>query len=298
MTRAEKKCLAFSVGLHSLLAVILIGSAAFETMPHQDNMTVLNMIPARLLDSAGSGGGNPNAAPPPPQMQPVNPQPQPTPAQPVAQPKPAPPEPVKRVEQRQERTEAKPVERELPDMKAELPSPKPPHKEHEVKVDYTPYEARKMERSKPKTDDSNSAAAAASAATARRDRAIRQALQSLQSGLEVKASQRTIVDVKGEGGEAFANYGDAVRSIYDSKWIAPDNVANKLAEAKVKIVVQSDGTILSAEIVDASGESAVDKSVERALRAVTSLPKFPEGTHDQQRTFLIRFNLEAKEGSG
>jgi TonB family protein len=298
MTRAEKKCLAFSVGLHSLLAVILIGSAAFETMPHQDNMTVLNMIPARLLDSAGSGGGNPNAAPPPPQMQPARPQP--TPAQPVTQPKAAPPEPVKHVEQRQERAEAKPVERALPDTKAELPSPKPPRKEHEVKVDYTPYNAKKLERSKPKVDENSdsAAAAAASAAAARRDRAIRQALQLLQSGLEVKASQRTIVDVKGEGGEAFANYGDAVRSIYDSKWIAPDNVANKLAEAKVKIVVQSDGTILSAEIVDASGESAVDKSVERALRAVTSLPKFPEGTHDQQRTFLIRFNLEAKEGSG
>jgi protein TonB len=299
MTRAEKKCLAFSVGMHSLLLVILVGSAAFESMPKQDNMVVLNMIPSRLLDSEGSGGGNPNAATPP--AQPVAQPPPPTPVpqaqqqqqqQPVqTQPKPPAPQPVRRVE-------PQPVERPIPDTRAELPSPKPEKKAHEIKVDYTPYTASsKPSRSKPKVDTSESDNAAAAAA-ARRDRTLRQALQSLESGLEVKESQHTLVDVKGEGGEAFANYGDAVRSIYDHKWLAPDNVANKLAEAKVKIVVQRDGTILSAEIISSSGEDAVDKSVDRALRAVSSLPHFPEGANDQQRTFIIRFNLEAKEASG
>jgi protein TonB len=194
------------------------------------------------------------------------------------------------VEPKPERTEPKSVERELP--RAELPSPKPPRKAHEVQVDYTPYKASSKERAKPKTDD------AALAAAARRERAIKQALQSLQSGLEVKASQRTIVDTKGEGGEAFADYNTAIGSIYYHAWTTPDNVANKLAEAKVKLVVARDGSIISAEIVNSSGESAVDKSVERTLRAVTRLPEFPSQSHDQQRTLFILFNLEAKAESG
>jgi len=34
------------------------------------------------------------------------------------------------------------------------------------------------------------------------------------------------------------------------------------------------------------------------LRAVDHLIPFPAGTQDEERTFLIRFNLEAKEASG
>jgi protein TonB len=305
MTRSEKKCLAFSLGMHSLLALILIGSAAFESMPQQSNLPILNMIPARILDNAGVGGGSPTAEPPPPQPQPIAPaqaqsQPQP---QPVAPPKPAPPELVKRVEPKPERVEAKPVERELPapTPRAELPSPKPIRKAHEIQVDYTPNTAESSQRAKPKTDEAENASASAAAtarAEARRDRAIQQALQSLESGLEVKASQRTVVDTKGDGGESFADYNTVVRSIYFKAWTTPDNVANKLAEAKVKLVVARDGTILSAEIVDPSGEAGVDKSVERVLRAVTRLPEFPAQSHDQQRTFIILFNVEAKEASG
>ena len=306
MTRSEKKCLAFSVGMHSLLALIFIGSAAFESMPRQDNMPILNMIPARILDNSGVGGGSPTAQPPPPQpITPaqVQPQPQPVAPQPVAQPKTAPPEPVKRAEPKPERIEPKPVERELPapTPRAELPSPKPPRKTHEIQVDYTPYNAESSKRAKPKTDEAANASASAAAkarADARRDRAIKQALQSLESGLEVKASQRTVVDTKGDGGESFADYNTVVRSIYFRAWTTPDNVANKLAEAKVKLVVARDGSIISAEIVDHSGEAGVDKSVERVLRAVSRLPAFPAESHDQQRTFFILFNVEAKEASG
>jgi len=257
------------------------------------------------LDNVENSGGNPNAATPPqmvaPQPQPPAPQPpqqQPAPQQAVVQPKAAPPEPVKRTEPKRE--EPRPVERTEP-ARAELPSPKPVKKEHEIKVDYTPVNA-KASREKPKKQDDSKAQeqaanAAAAAAAARRERAIRQALQSLQTGLEVKASQRTIVDVKGPGGEAFADYGSVVRAIYDSKFVPPED-ANKLDEAKVRIVVQRDGSILSAEIVSPSGESSWDKAVDRALRAVSSLPKFPEGTTDQTRTFLIRFDVKASEGSG
>jgi TonB family protein len=306
--------MAFSVGAHTLLLVVLIGGAAFESRPKTDNMQILSMIPAKIFDEQGVGGGNPMAPenpPPQPMMQqtpqPVTapPQPQPTPVQqvqqvqpqqPVAQQKP-PPEPQRRVE-------PKPVEREVPDTKADLPSPTPP-KKHEIKVDYTPYNASSAKKTKmrPKTDDSqaqaSAAAAQAAAADAKRRRAIQQALNNLQTGLEVKTSQqRSVVDTKGDGGEAYADYNSVIQSIYFHAWTTPDNVANKLAQAKVKLVLSRDGSILSADIIDSSGESAVDKSVERALRSVTHVPSFPSTSHDQQRTFYILFNLEAKEGSG
>jgi len=58
--------------------------------------------------------------------------------------------------------------------------------------------------------------------------------------------------------------------------------------------VARDGSILSAEIVSRSGHREMDRSVDQALRLVSKLPPFPESARDSERTFLIRFNLEAK----
>ncbi|HWD20111.1 MAG TPA: energy transducer TonB [Verrucomicrobiae bacterium] len=299
--------MAFSLGMHSLLAIILIGGAAFESTPRTVNVATLTMLPANILDTPGVGGGSPNAVPPPPQpapaappeVQPIAP-PRPLPQTPPPQPaisKPAPPKPVKL-------PEPKPIEREIPEPAphALLPAPKPARKTHEVQVDYTPYNASANKVKKPKTDENDEAAANAAAAAsaaraeARRQKAFRQALASLDSGLTSKASSRSAPeDNPGEGGPSFADYGSVVRSIYDGKWMRPDNVANKFAITRVKIVVAHDGAIMSAEIVGPSGESVVDKSVERALRAVSSLPEFPHGATDSQRTFYINFNLHADE---
>ena len=91
MNRMQKKCLVFSLALHGLLAVILLGSAAFGERPEAMDIQVLSMIPANILDRAESGGGEAAAAtvaPQPLQPQPA-PQPQPTPQpQPVVQPQP------------------------------------------------------------------------------------------------------------------------------------------------------------------------------------------------------------------
>ena len=109
----------------------------------------------------------------------------------------------------------------------------------------------------------------------------------------------TVVEMPGQGGgEAFAGYETVIYNVYFHAWTTPDGVADKLAGTDVKIVVARDGRVLSAEIINKSGERALDNSVERVLREVTKLPPFPASTHDEQRSYLIRFNLEAKEGSG
>jgi TonB family protein len=64
------------------------------------------------------------------------------------------------------------------------------------------------------------------------------------------------------------------------------------------VTIARDGSIISAELVNPSGGTALENSVQGALRRVTKLPPFPASARDTQRTFVIRFNLQAKEMSG
>ena len=80
--------------------------------------------------------------------------------------------------------------------------------------------------------------------------------------------------------------------------LTPDNVADKLAGTDVKIVVARDGTIISAEIVNKSRERrSTDPSNELCGRWTIAALSRPMA-RDEQRIFLIRFNLNAKEASG
>ena len=62
MTRLQKKCFLFSVGMHGLLAVIVLVSSAFRDKPDANDIPILTMIPANILDEAGAGGGSPEPA--------------------------------------------------------------------------------------------------------------------------------------------------------------------------------------------------------------------------------------------
>jgi periplasmic protein TonB len=291
MTRLQKKCFLFSAGMHGLLGIIVIGSSAFSEKPAPRDIPILTMIPARILDEAGAGGGSPApvAAPQPPAVQmpqPVAPaRPQPQPVRPMAHPKPA---PVERV----------PDFQPQPWMEKEA-AVKPARKQHEIVVDYTPAAtAARKATTKTKTTEPVVEETTMSAG-ARRLRQIARSLEALASGVQSSGAKGTVVEMPGQGGgEAFAGYETVIYNVYYHAWIAPDGVADKLAAADVKIVVARDGAILSAEILSKSGEPAMDRSVERVLRAVTRLPPFPATAHDEQRSFLIRFNLEAKESSG
>ncbi len=60
MTRLQKKCFLLSAGVHGLLLVILVGSSAFRDKPVTKDIPILmTMIPAKILDQAGAGGGSP-----------------------------------------------------------------------------------------------------------------------------------------------------------------------------------------------------------------------------------------------
>lgn len=310
MTRLEKKCFIASVGMHGLLAVILVASSAFREEPPSKDLPVLTMIPANILDGEGAGGGSPTptvAPQPQPQTQPA---PAPVPvapprlAEPVKQVKPIEPaepahamEPIVPVH----RTEPRVVETSEPVVDHGALPEKRVTRHHEIQPNFTPVTVTHTKTHATQTADTTSETTASSSSrySARERRDIATALNDLARGVRNSGAQGTVVDMPGQGGgEAFAGYETVIYNVYFHAWATPDGIADKLANTDAKIVVARDGTILSAEIVNKSGEPAMDRSVDRVLRVVTHLPPFPASAHDEQRTFLLRFNLEAKEGSG
>ena len=66
MNRLQKKCVIATAGVHLLLIVILfVGPAFFYPKPKADDLPVLDVIPANLIDAAFNSGVA-NATPPPP----------------------------------------------------------------------------------------------------------------------------------------------------------------------------------------------------------------------------------------
>jgi hypothetical protein len=145
------------------------------------------------------------------------------------------------------------------------------------------------------------AQAAARADAAKRAQEVADAFAALDSSVRGRQTPVSVATLPGEGGgDAFVNYRTAVFNAYYQAWKTPDTAAHRLAVADVKIVVARNGDIISSEFVSKSGDTAVDQSVQRALDQVErqKLPPFPPKAEDTERTFIIRFNLEAKESAG
>jgi TonB family protein len=136
-----------------------------------------------------------------------------------------------------------------------------------------------------------------------RDRALDQ-LRSGVSGvlnrLATNLSSGTSIEPfgPGGGGEVYANWLQAVKSIYDAKWRDPSEVTDERATVRVRVKVARDGTVLSQEIVGDTGIRALDQSVQAALDAVLRLPRLPDSAKEDERTFYINFNLRNKRQLG
>ncbi|HTY88331.1 MAG TPA: TonB family protein [Candidatus Acidoferrum sp.] len=266
MNRLQKKCVAVTVGIHLLLLTILIvGPAFFAPKPKADDLPVLDVIPANLVDAAFNSGVA-NAAPPPPE--PVAP-PQPPLPVPVVTPPPAPDkvEPVK------------PPDKLTPaDLKPLDKTTKPEPRKPEISL-------KPVTRTAPKPSPN----ANADANNAARARAIRAALKNLNRNL----TSATTVDMPGNSSVAYANYASAVKSIYEQAWILPADVSDN-ANTKVSVTIANDGTVISARIITPSGDAGLDASVQRTLERVKFIAPFPDGATDKERTYTINFNPQVK----
>ena len=259
MNRLQKKCVMATAGVHLLLLVILfVGPAFFYSRPKADDLQVLDVIPAHLIDAAFNSGVA-NATPPPPA--PVTP---PPPAPAVTPPAPLPPK----------MEPPKPVIQETEKALTPLEKPTPPHKSQ--------INTQLVTRTTPK--------ASPNANDAARARAIRTALQTLKKNF----SPGTTIDMPGNSSAAYADYGQAVKSIYDQAWSLPANIASDDESVIVNVTIASDGTVVSARIVTPSGDANVDASVRRTLERVKFIAPFPNGALAKERSYTINFNPKAK----
>ena len=120
-------------------------------------------------------------------------------------------------------------------------------------------------------------------------RAIARALLNLTTHL----SPGTTIDMPGNSSAAYANYASVVKSVYDRAWVLPDTIAAD-ENITVKVIIASDGAVISSHIIARSGDAPADASVQRTLNRVTFVAPFPEGTTDKERTYTINFNPQVK----
>ena len=281
MNRLQKKCVIATAGFHLLLLVILfVGPAFFWARERPDDTPVLDMIPANLVDAASTGVQN--AQPPPapavitqqPQPGPPAPQPQPTPPvpKPVVQPMAAPtPTLTERVEKFFKPEPAKPVP---------APTENQPHTP-KVNLTLTTRTVPKNTATPTKPTPDNS-------------KAIKSAITALRKNL----SSSTTIDMPGDSTVAAQNYAQTVKSVYERAWTPPDETASDDAIIKVRVTIASDGTVISAQVVEPSGDASVDVSVRNTLDRVQFIAPFPSGSADKERTYIINFNLKAKRLNG
>jgi len=269
MNRLQKKCVIATAGVHLLLLTILIvGPAFFNPEPKPDNTRVLDVIPANLIDAALDSGVR-SAEPPAPTPVVTPPSPTLPPTPPPPAPKPAvTPSPtfVDRVE-KLFKSEPKPEPTKAVPKKSETHS-------HQIQVN-TQLVTRTPSKNNSKPDDS------------RHDtQAINAALKNLRHDL----SSSTEVNLSGDSSVAYANYGDIVVSVYHNAWIPPDEMDSDSVTVQFKVVIASDGTVLSASIIKPSGDRNVDDAVQRMLDRVKVIAPFPDGATEKERSYAINFN--------
>lgn len=323
MNRQQLKFLALSTALHGLLIVVLIagmglGSARRVT----EDLTIIDVIPAHIIDEALVGGGDPR--PPgrisdkPASPKPAEPQPPPSispstvretkpqeaappivkeskPAAappPVTRPEPektAPPEP-------KAAKETKPVESQKTEAVPPAVSKKETAPKRTVELKRTTRKTAIGKVSENKQAEEKEAAENARVAAINTWRGqVGRAVGTLRNNL----SSATTVEVGGggvggTGGEAYAGYGIVVQSIYDHAWRDPEDVTDLTLHVRAKIVIARSGRVVSSEIVQRSSNAAMNKSVQQALDRVKEVPPFPAESKDIDRTFYINFYLQAK----
>ncbi|HXG48949.1 MAG TPA: TonB family protein [Methylomirabilota bacterium] len=309
MDRLQKKCLTASALLHGFLFLLLVVGSAFVTSRQRPaDLPAIRVVPQRLIDAAlAGGGGNPRLAPSdakqkgdtltpqPPQAAP----PTPEPPKPRVEP-PAEPAPVKPVVKAENAPKASPTASKKPAASTRTPVPQPlkltpvnrgPTPKPSVLENLKPVVRTEADRAR---EEAEAGARAAAEARNRLARALGGASRSLREGFK----DGTAVEVPGPGGIAYANYAAFVREAYDNAWIVSPSLTDVDAVAVVRVIIRRDGRVVSATIQRRSGSNALDRSVQQALDRVKFVAPFPEGTTDDQREFIIDFNLKTKRGLG
>ena len=198
----------------------------------------------------------------------------------------------------------KPVEKKPdPDSLEPVKEPKKRHPDVPTEVITRPKETDADKRPQEAKEEADKADAEARAYARKVADARRRALAALGSAANSLDDARTgTATIKlagpGGGGVPYANFLQAVKSVYERAWILPDGVTDDDATVAVSVTIARDGTVVSHRIIRSSGNAAVDQSVGVTLRRVTFAAPLPDDAKENERTVTINFNVAAKRASG
>ena len=281
MNRTQKKCLLVSTGLHvGLLSSVVLVSAFRPATPAPLELAPIDFVPVITTDEMMSGGGNPKAPP----LAAAPPVVRPAPAPPAAAE--APPQPAPREPDRAPK--AKPEEESL------VPAARPTRQKPQI--DPSAIVTRPgSEKSKAKQAESEAQEREQARAAAEGRRMLIGQLGQVANHLGANLSGVTAIQIAygpGGGGLPYANFYQAVQSIYTREWMVPDGVTEKETTTVAEVTIARDGTVVQARIVRFSGNVAVDDSVQMTLDRVRRLVPLPANAEEDQRTVTINFNAK------
>jgi len=273
MTRLQKKCLIAAAGTHLLVVVAILCSGFIRPTPKIDNTTVLDVIPANLVDQALSTGVQNPQTPPPTPTPPTPTPPTPTP------PTPTPPAPTPKQETIVQKVEKLFTPEKTP---GDEPTPTPP-KKHEIKVDLTPvtHTTTKQNSAQKSQDDD------AKRQQQLKAQAYRNPVRTLSKNF---SSAATKVELHGTSSASSASYGAAILAVYYHAWAPPQNMSTDSAAISFEVTISREGSVISSHIVKSSGDADIDRAVQQMLDRVTFIAPFPDGAEDNQRTYPINFD--------
>ena len=316
MTRLERKCFIGSAALHGLLLVtFLFGSAFFTSKPKPMRVIEVVDLSGKVTDRMISTGGSPQGSPTPPPPAPMAPPPQPVEPPKVETPPVKPPPQVKK-----EVVKPKPVEpkKEVVKDKGEMPTTKPtkktPDKPKDVVENTKPTPPRINTNVVKRSNTDVIAAQVAAQKRAAQEKAqqeyqrqyaaYQREVQALNSqingvigGVGKSLGNKTVALPLGDGGAAYVHYGSLIGELYKRAVYASRPEGDEDAIAVIRIVVSRNGVVKDADWVRKTGDSVLDKAVDRAMKQVRKVPEFPEGSNDSERTFTINIGFEAKRVS-
>jgi TonB family protein len=288
MDRLQKKCFIASAGVHLLLALILlVGPAFLVSKSKPDDLPILDFVPLKTVDALVSGGGNPHAKPPPPAPA-TKPEP---PAPPPPQPEKVQPDPPKELARENKPEPKPPVEESF------IPSPDPKPKKVEISTKLV-TRTRDTKSDTKAREEAKAREAAKEWADSRRR--MVSAIDRVTGHISSEVSGGTTIELKGPGGGGvpYANFLQAVKTVYTRAWIVPDGVTDDDGTVAASVTIAKDGTVVSAHITRRSGNSGVDQSVQATLDRVRFAAPLPDDAAESQRTVTINFNVKAKRSLG
>ena len=270
MSRLLKKCIFLSIGLHVLVAALLIAAAVFFIAKPDKVQPTLSMIAPEVLDNILN--------PKPTKPSPVKPAPTvrrnvvPQPPKPV-QPNKVVPIPPRKVQNPPAPKKPAPLPKATKPTRPKRPSSKNIRIATSTKNvgSNAPKPVTTPAPTRPKVDSSK----------------LTGTVQNLRSQLSAAIK----VNVSGANAAAFTSYAQYVVSVYRRTWqpLIPKNLTRSRV-AVVEVTIDRTGRVLSSRITRKTGDAALDRSVQSALDRVKVIGKaFPAGSKDSKKTFTLDF---------